>query len=165
MLTRREFTISAAAAFGGLSGLQACSSESGETYEQATSSTWRHSAATAADDIALRRELVRYAILAPSSHNTQCWKFAVEDKAITIRPDPARRCPAVDPDDHYVFVTLGCATENLMQAALAHGLVAAPNFDATSELVRVTLAPARSRVPTRQPTSWTSEATASRRLR
>jgi hypothetical protein len=48
----------------------------------------------------------------------------------------------VDPDDHHVFVTLGCAAENLVQAALAHGLVAVPSFDATSDLVRVTLAPA-----------------------
>ncbi len=82
------------------------------------------------------------ATLAPSSHNTQCWKFSVEDKAITISPDPARRCPAVDPDDHHQFVTLGCAAENLVQAALAHGLAAAPSFDAANGLVRVSLAPA-----------------------
>lgn len=142
MLTRREFTISAAAAFGGLSGLQACSSESGETYEQATSSTWRHSAATAADDIALRRELVRYAILAPSSHNTQCWKFHIEAQAISILPDLARRCPAVDPDDHHLFVSLGCAAENLIQAALANGLQGEPKFDeAGTGVLRVDLAP------------------------
>ena len=90
---------------------------------------------------ALARELVRYATLAPSSHNTQCWKFAIEDRAIMILPDLSRRCPAVDPDDHHVFVTLGCAAENLFQAALAHGLKAVPNFDATSDAVRVSLAP------------------------
>ncbi|WP_434478956.1 hypothetical protein [Gemmatimonas sp.] len=28
----------------------------------------------------------------------------------------------VDPDDHHLFVSLGCATENLVQAARAHGL-------------------------------------------
>jgi len=37
-------------------------------------------------------------------------------------PDFTRRCPAVDPDDHHLFVSLGCATENLIQAALANGL-------------------------------------------
>ena len=90
---------------------------------------------------ALARELVRYATLAPSSHNTQCWKFALEDKAITILPDLSRRCPAVDPDDHHVFVSLGCAAENLVQAALAHGLKAEASFDATRDAVRVTLEP------------------------
>jgi hypothetical protein len=26
-----------------------------------------------------------------------------------ILPDLSRRCPAVDPDDHHLFVSLGCA--------------------------------------------------------
>jgi hypothetical protein len=85
-------------------------------------------------------ELVRFATLAPSSHNTQCWKFALEDKAITILPDLWRRCPAVDPDDHHVFVSLGCAAENLVQAALAHGLKAEPRFDAVRDAITVSLA-------------------------
>jgi len=90
----------------------------------------------------LSRELVRYATLAPSSHNTRCWKFALDGvgHAITILPDLSRRCPAVDPDDHHVFVSLGCATENLVQAALAHGLKAEVSFDATQEAGRVVLA-------------------------
>jgi hypothetical protein len=73
---------------------------------------------------ALKRELVRYATLAPSSHNTQCWHFQIQEKSIVITSDWSRRCPAVDPDDHHLFVSLGCATENLAQAALANGLKA-----------------------------------------
>ena len=79
----------------------------------------------------MMRELVRYATLAPSSHNTQCWRFRVQARSITIEPDLSRRCPVVDPDEHHVFVSLGCATENLAQAALANGLQAAARFDAT----------------------------------
>jgi len=75
------------------------------------------------------QELVRYATLAPSSHNTQCWRFHVQDRLISIVPDLARRCPAVDPDDHHLYVSLGCATENLAQAALANGLQATARFD------------------------------------
>ncbi len=77
------------------------------------------------------RELIRYATLAPSSHNTQCWRFQIKANSITIAPDFARRCPSVDPDDHHLFVSLGCATENLVQAALAAGLKAEPRFDAS----------------------------------
>ena len=79
------------------------------------------------------RELVRYAALAPSSHNTQCWKFTAEPHAITIRPDLARRCPVVDPDNHHLFVSLGCAAENLTHAAAADGLQADARFDATGD--------------------------------
>lgn len=103
--------------------MASCSSgTTSDSYENAVSSTWRHRASSAADKPALLRELVRYATLAPSSHNTQCWKFHLEDSSISILPDFSRRCPAVDPDDHHLFISLGCATENLMQAALANGL-------------------------------------------
>ena len=77
------------------------------------------------------RELVRYATLAPSSHNTQCWTFHLQDRAIVIAPDLSRRCPIVDPDDHHLYVSLGCATENLAHAALANGLQADVRFEPT----------------------------------
>jgi hypothetical protein len=67
------------------------------------------------------RDLVRFATLAPNSHNTQPWKFRLTEDAIDIFPDFSRRTPAVDPDDHHIFVTLGCAAENLLIAANASG--------------------------------------------
>ena len=67
-------------------------------------------------------ELVRYATLAASSHNTQCWQFKLADRQISILPDLTRRCPAVDPDNHHLYASLGCATENLLIAAKTHGL-------------------------------------------
>lgn len=66
-------------------------------------------------------DLVRHAILAASSHNTQPWLFRLEPQAITILPDLSRRCPAVDPDDHHLYASLGCAAENLLVAAQAIG--------------------------------------------
>jgi len=142
MASRRQFISSIPAAFAGASILSACASAPDpEGYEAVAADTWRTGPLAGVEGVALTRELVHCATLAPSSHNTQCWTFSVEDKAIMIRPDPARRCPAVDPDDHHQFVTLGCAAENLVQAALAHGLMAAPRFDAANDLVRVTLTP------------------------
>jgi hypothetical protein len=57
---------------------------------------------------ALGRELLRNAILAPSSHSTQVWKFAIDGpgQVITVLPDTARRCPVVDSDDRRVHVLL-----------------------------------------------------------
>lgn len=67
------------------------------------------------------RELVRFATLAANSHNTQPWIFSVRGNEIAIAPDFTRRCPAVDPDDHHLFVSLGCAAENLILAASTLG--------------------------------------------
>jgi hypothetical protein len=65
---------------------------------------------------------VRQATLAASSHNTQPWRFTLAERSVAILPDFTRRTPVVDPDDHHLFVSLGCATENLIHAALASGL-------------------------------------------
>lgn len=151
-ITRRRFASSASFALGGFAGmgLSACSAEPDpESYEAAVAQTWRAAGEAGHDEEAplrrpvqeLGRELVRLAVLAPSSHNTQCWKFALEDKAVVILPDLARRCPAVDPDDHHVFVSLGCACENLVQAAQAHGLNATARFDVAQNAIRVSLEP------------------------
>lgn len=63
------------------------------------------------------RDLIRYATLAPSGHNTQPWRFKPEPRHIDILPDLTRRTPVVDPDDHHLFVSLGCAAETLAIAA------------------------------------------------
>ncbi len=73
--------------------------------------------------------LLRYATLAPSGHNTQPWKFRVEENRIAILPDLARRTPVVDPDDHHLFVSLGCAVENLSLASGARGRSGDIRFD------------------------------------
>jgi hypothetical protein len=112
------------------------------SYEAAVQDTWRHSKGESGEKFALLRELVRYATLAPSSHNTQCWKFRVDDGAISILPDFSRRCPVVDPDDHHLFVSLGCAAENLILAALANGLKGHAGLEPTEgNALRVALEP------------------------
>jgi hypothetical protein len=47
----------------------------------------------------------------------------------------------VDPDDHHLFVSIGCATENLVQASLANGLSGRVVFD--DPALRVMLEPTR----------------------
>ncbi len=74
-------------------------------------------------------DLIRYATLAPNGHNTQPWRFDIAPHRITIRPDFSRRTPVVDPDDHHVFVSLGCAAETLALAATARGHAGNLRFD------------------------------------
>lgn len=70
---------------------------------------------------ALFESLVVDATMAASSHNTQPWRFEIGEDRIFILPDLARRCPVVDPDDHHLYASLGCAAENMVVAAAAKG--------------------------------------------
>ncbi len=78
-------------------------------------------------------ELVRYATLAANGHNTQPWHFSAHETGIDIRPDLTRATPVVDPDDHHLYVSLGCAAENLLISADATGRPAATVFDPVGE--------------------------------
>ena len=62
-------------------------------------------------------EFVRYATMAPSGHNTQPWKFSVGEDCIRIFPDFTRALPVVDPTNRELYISLGCALENLVIAA------------------------------------------------
>jgi len=70
------------------------------------------------------RFLLRYAILAPSSHNTQPWQFAVDGHRIDVMADLSRSLPIADPDRRELFVSIGCALENLLVAAAFFGFEA-----------------------------------------
>jgi nitroreductase len=70
------------------------------------------------------RTLVQQATLAPSGHNAQPWKFTASGNSVRIYPDLSRRLAVVDPDDHALYISLGCALENLVVAAAASGLAA-----------------------------------------
>ncbi|KWV94887.1 Tat pathway signal protein [Erythrobacter sp. AP23] len=96
--------------------LGGCSGSGMETYDD----TARALRAPLPAD-AKPEDFVRFASLAPNSHNTQPWKFRLGDDAVDILPDLSRSCPVVDPDDHHVFVSLGCAAENLLIAGNARG--------------------------------------------
>lgn len=61
--------------------------------------------------------LLRYAILAPSSHNTQPWKFRITDTGIEIYVDRSRWLRVADADQRELHISVGCALENLLIAA------------------------------------------------
>jgi hypothetical protein len=67
------------------------------------------------------RLLVRYAILAPSTRNTQPWRFRVDRERVEIRPDLTRWHPVADPEGREMYLSLGCAIENLIVAAEQFG--------------------------------------------
>ncbi len=107
-------------------------------YDNAASKI-RQAGVVRSDGVLDTRELIRHAVLAASSHNTQPWKFQIQHETITILPDFTRRCPAVDPDDSHLFKSLGCAAENLVHAAAAQGFSADIRFDPDQNSVVVSM--------------------------
>ena len=136
--------------FGGLAGtaivaaagggaVWALNAKDSAAYDAAVLETWRHSPNFDASTPIAQRELVRYATLAANSHNTQPWRFHSTQRSISVAPDSSRRLAVVDPDDHHLFCSLGCATENLHLAATAFGLRATSRFDASTQAIEVDL--------------------------
>ena len=67
--------------------------------------------------------LVKYAILAPSGHNTQPWIFKIlGNNIIEINADRSRALPLVDPDDRELMISCGAALYNLRLAANHFGI-------------------------------------------
>lgn len=85
------------------------------------------------------RELVRYATLAASGHNAQPWQFAIRTDAIEIHPDYTRRLPVVDPNDRELWISLGCALENLLLTAHATGYATEVTYPAAADFIHIRL--------------------------
>ena len=89
------------------------------------------------------RNLVQAATLAASSHNTQPWKFAVGQDSIEIRPDRSRQLLVLDPAGRELWISLGCALENLLVTARASGYATQVTYPEADEVIRVRLSPDR----------------------
>jgi hypothetical protein len=73
--------------------------------------------------------LLRYAILAPSSHNTQPWLFKIpKENTIEIYADDSRWLRIADADKREMHVSVGCALENLLIAAARFGFATETNY-------------------------------------
>jgi Nitroreductase family len=68
------------------------------------------------------RPLVAYAVLAPSSHNTQPWAWQLHEGVARLFADRTRALPVNDPDDRELTISCGCALLNLRVAAAHAGL-------------------------------------------
>jgi hypothetical protein len=92
------------------------------------------------------RFLVRYAILAPSTFNTQPWKFRVTAEGIQVFVDYGRRMPVADPGNRELIMSAGAAIMNLRIAAARFLLQCsvAYNYTGSSEepVAEVRLSPA-----------------------
>ena len=72
--------------------------------------------------------LLRYAILAPSTHNTQPWRFSVAPGRVLLYRDRSRWLEVADPAQRELHLSVGCALENLLVAARAFGYQPAVSY-------------------------------------
>jgi nitroreductase len=68
------------------------------------------------------RALLRYAVLAPSSHNSQPWRFEIAGDRLLVFVDASRWLRVADADQRELYLSVGCALENLLVAAEHFGL-------------------------------------------
>lgn len=141
MVSRRQFLVSSAAlggvCVGGYFFLK------GSSYEEAADKLWSSSCQRSSSSIDY---LVHYATLAANAHNTQPWLFSGDDKHIVVQADFSRSTPVVDPDNHHLYASLGCAIENLTLAAKAKGNSTDMNFvDDNNTAIRVDLSSGKTR--------------------
>ena len=85
------------------------------------------------------RAFVQAAVLAPSGHNTQPWRFAIREPDVVVSPDPERRLPIADPDDRELTMSLGAAVMNLCVAAARAGYRSTVAAGGGEEMARVRL--------------------------
>jgi len=74
----------------------------------------------AGTDVEIWEFLLRYAVRAPSGHNTQPWRFHITDGHLHLYADRSRALPVVDPENRELVMSCG--------AALAHLTVALRHF-------------------------------------
>ena len=67
-------------------------------------------------------QLIKYAVLAANNHNSQPWKFSLNNDLLSIIPDFSRGLSVVDPNHRELWISLGCALENLLISAQTFGL-------------------------------------------
>jgi nitroreductase len=91
------------------------------------------------------RFLLRYAILAPSPKNSQPWAFSVQGNRVHIIADLRRGQLIADPGRRELYISLGCALENLLVAAehfgFRHGVTYFPEPGNDELVVTVLFAP------------------------
>ncbi|MGA7306289.1 MAG: nitroreductase family protein [Rhodothermales bacterium] len=88
---------------------------------------WSVSAHVLPDDLTTEQQckyLLNFAVLAPSSHNSQPWLFRVTGKEIALYADRTRALPVIDPDDRELIMSCGASLFHL-RAAL-HGFGFSP---------------------------------------
>jgi len=93
------------------------------------------------------QKIVRYAVKAPSGHNTQPWQFARNEDGFFIKPDFSRALPLADPLHRELFISLGCLAETAMIAAQYYGYQPSVQIPDSADTIKISLQKDETTVP------------------
>lgn len=99
------------------------------------------------------KDILEYARLAPSVHNTQPWRFKIDDSSssISLFAESARALDAGDPTKRELWVSLGICLETILLSAKGLGfsakIVHLQTNSFAGEIARITLKPSTSKQP------------------
>jgi hypothetical protein len=82
-------------------------------------------------------DLLHFAVLAPSSHNSQPWQFHISGECITVSLEPKRLLPESDTNDRQAIISLGCAVKNIEIAAAYYGYSSEVVFDELTHTAQI----------------------------
>lgn len=89
-------------------------------------------------------ECIRAAVLAPSLHNSQPWRFRVGRGKVDVYADRGRRLAVLDPSGRELMISVGAAVFTLRVALRHHGFVPRldlfPDADESDLVARITTA-------------------------
>lgn len=100
----------------------------------------------------MMKNIIKAATYAPSSHNTQPWKFRVNENSIKLYADFSRQLKYSDPTGRMLYIALGAALKNIEIGADKYGFRAQIKYSRklTTELpqliAEVNLQPTQNRI-------------------
>ncbi len=68
------------------------------------------------------RHILQYGILAPSTHNTQPWKFQIQGNRVNVFADFTKKIPEADPTGRDMYMSVGALVKNIELACQAYGV-------------------------------------------
>src|SRR3989344_7087534 len=77
--------------------------------------------------------LLNFAVLAPSTHNTQPWLFKIRNSGCEIFYDPKLSLPEADVKQRDLYISMGCCIENLSLASKYFGMFDSVDFGPFTE--------------------------------
>lgn len=96
-------------------------------------------------DAAAIRTVLGLASRAPSVHNTQPWRWRVDESSLHLYSDPGRQLPNTDPDGRDLILSCGAALNHCVVAWASVGwrakVARLPDPDDSSHLAAITLSP------------------------
>src|SRR6476620_5016915 len=100
----------------------------------------------------LLRQCLEAAAAAPSIHNSQPWRFRLQDRGVDVLADRTRRLDVIDPGGRELLISVGAAVFNLRTAIAARGrlpvLARRPDGPDDDCVARITIGPQVTVTPT-----------------